>query len=151
MSTSVEHARVSGRTAAQPVGFGMTHEIVFGGDPEDVLVRTAGTATVDGLSAMGSATVTDPRFRPPLKLLVDHRLLDWRQMTADDVRLRAERLLDREAHLLVGCRLAIVPHGTAGFGVVRMLWGQVEADVRLDFGVFATIEEARAWLADARV
>lgn len=151
MTTFVEKASVSGRhTTIAAATSGLTYEVVFGGEgPEDVLVRTAGAATVAALSAMGSAVVHDPRFRPPLKMLIDHRRLDWRSMTAEDIRLRAERVLDAEAPRLAGCTLAIVAHDAAGFGIARMLWSQVEADAQIDFAVFATIEEARSWLAGA--
>jgi hypothetical protein len=135
---------------AEPVYAGMTHEVTFDCEPEELLVTTFGTASVEGLSAMARTVFADPRFRPPMKILIDHRGLDWREMSADDIRLRAERLLDEEADLLIGCRLAIVPHGTAEFGIVRMMWAHIETEIAFDLGIFATIEEARAWLSSAR-
>jgi hypothetical protein len=128
----------------------MTFDVAFDGDPEDMLVTTYGAASVDGLTEMARTALGDPRFRPPMRILVDHRGLDWRAMSGDDVRLRADRVLDQEAHLLAGSRLAIVPHGPAEFGIVRMLWGHIEAEIAFDLGIFATIEEARSWLAERR-
>ncbi len=125
----------------------MTFDVAFDGDPEDLLVTTHGNASVDGLSEMARTAFADPRSRRATRILIDHRGLDWRTMTADEIRLRAERLLDEEAHLLVGRRLAIVPSGPAGFGVVRMMWSHIETDIAFDLGIFGTIEEARAWLA----
>lgn len=137
--------------AGGPVYADMTFEVTFDGDgPEDLLVTTYGFASVEGLSEMARTAFADPRYREAMRILIDHRGLDWRHMSADDVRLRAERLLDEEAHLLVGCRLAIVPHGPAEFGVVRMMWAHIEQDIAFDLGIFATIEEARGWLADDR-
>ena len=64
-------------------------------------------------------------------------------------RLRAAGCVyaEDEAHLLVGCRLAIVPQGAAEFGVVRMMWAHIEPEIAFDLGIFGTAEEARPSLA----
>ena len=130
----------------------MLHEIRFCGEPdeiEDVHVTTFGTASVDGLAAMAQAGFDDPRFRPGARILIDHRHLDWRRMSSDDIRLRAERMAAEEAPLLAGCRVAIVARGPAEFGVVRMLLTYAELDTDVELDIFPTLEQARAWLAAA--
>ncbi|HKI92104.1 MAG TPA: hypothetical protein VJ986_07365 [Gaiellaceae bacterium] len=126
----------------------MLHVIRFGGDPEDIVLRTFGTASVDGLAAMAQAGLRDPRFRRGMRVLIDHRHLDWRQMTTDDIRLRAERMASEDAPLLEGCRVAIVARGPAEFGVIRMLLTYAELDIDVDMEIFVTLEQARAWLDD---
>lgn len=127
----------------------MLHEIRFGGEPEDVVLQTFGTASVDGLAAIARAGLRDPRFQPGLRVLIDHRHLDWRQMTTDDIRLRAERMAVEERLLFAGCRVAIVARGPAEFGVIRMLLTYAELDVDVDMEIFVTLEEARAWLCES--
>jgi len=128
----------------------MLHEIRFCGEPddiEDVHVSTFGAANVNGLAAMARAGLSDPRFRPGARILIDHRHLDWRQMTSDDIRLRADRMASEEAPLLEGCRIAVVARGPAEFGVIRMLLTYAGLDAGVEMEIFVTLEQARAWLA----
>ena len=123
-------------------------EIRFGGDPEDVLETAWGIATPAGLLAANAALLADERFRPGLRILVDHTNLDWSAMSGADMRVRAEQLR-RLNGPLAGGRVATVTRGTVDFGLQRMSDGLVDGDLTFARRVFSTFEDARAWLREA--
>jgi hypothetical protein len=119
------------------------------GDPEDLLVTTWGMATPDGIRAYRQAINTHNRLRPGLLILIDHRRLDWSQMSTAEIRKQSE-LFPQDAERLGPASLAVVMGSTVDFGLMRMLHGQIPGDVQLQAAVFYSIEEARAWLAERR-
>ena len=60
----------------------MEHSIEFGGNPVDVIVTTSGDASPAGFRRMIEDLVTDPRYRPPMRVLVDHTALDTASLTS---------------------------------------------------------------------
>src|SRR5207244_5324682 len=82
-------------------------ELTWGGDPEDLLVTTAGVATPEGILAYRRAINEDERLRPGLLILVDHRALDWSQMTTPQIRTQSE-LFPRDAERLGAATIAVV-------------------------------------------
>jgi hypothetical protein len=119
------------------------YAVAWGGDPEDVFVTASGVASLEGLRAMTAAVITDPRFRPGQRCLLDYRRLDWSAMTVDDLRRRADAVVALH-HQLAGCRIAIVVSGPAAYGVQRMM--QAFREVPFDTDAFYTLEDARDWL-----
>ncbi|MGD0165672.1 MAG: hypothetical protein ABSC51_00055 [Gaiellaceae bacterium] len=126
----------------------MEFEIIWGGDPEDVYIRTRGVATVEGFSAWLEEGLSDPRKRPGLRVLVDHRQLDTSGMSVEDVERRVE-IAAREEPRFSDVHVAVVVRRDVDFGVLRMLESLFEArpELRSIVRVFRSIEKARHWLA----
>lgn len=123
----------------------MEHEILWGGDPEDVLVVCSGRATVDELDAWVRELLADPRFAEGLRILVDHRLSDWTGMTTSDLRRRAD-LLAGNAERIGRQRVAWVVGRRVELGLGRMLQAFAGDRLLVSGHLFDDIEEARAWL-----
>jgi hypothetical protein len=126
----------------------MEFEIIWGGDPEDVCIRTRGVATVEGFSAWLLEGLNDPRKRSGLRVLVDHRQLDTSGMRYKDVERRVE-IAAREKPRFSDAHVAVVVGREVEFGVLRMLESLFEArpELRSILRIFRSIDEARAWLA----
>ena len=126
----------------------MESEIIWGGAPEDVRVRTSGVATVEGFSSWLLEGLSDPRMRPGLRVIVDHRLLDTSGMRYEDVERRVE-IAAKEAPRFADIHIAVVVGREVEFGILRMLESLFEArsELRSILRVFRSIEEARSWLS----
>jgi hypothetical protein len=118
--------------------------------PADVIVRTAGVATLDGLDRWTRAVLRDERRRPGMRLLVDHRRLDWSGFSREDALRRVDAVLaaldDAQASAI-----AVVLGSPLAYGLQRMMQaysadGAERAGVR--FGAFQSIEEAERWLEE---
>ncbi len=122
-------------------------EIVWGGKPEDVRMIASGKADADGLIAAGERLHSDSNFRPGLRVLVDHRQVDWSHMTEDDVRRTVDLLAVNPAPEIMYC--AMVMGRPVDYGIARMRQHYVEArsELSLELRVFTTLEDARDWLA----
>ena len=123
----------------------MECEIHWGGDPEDVHVVASGRATVDELDAWVQEVLADPRFRPGLRVLVDHRLADLTGLTPDDLAHRAD-LLARDAERIGHHRVAWVATRKVDFGLGRVLDALIRDRTRFDTELFDDVDAARAWL-----
>jgi hypothetical protein len=121
------------------------HTIEFrqGGKP-DAVITTHGTATPDGLNAYLTDLAADPRWKQGMTLLIDHRALDWSDITTADLRARAHRVatMPEAAH---PTHVALVVGETVAFGLMRMF--STFVDDHIERGVFYDIAEAYAWLA----
>ena len=118
--------------------------------PEDLLLTTRGIASAEGIAAYRQAINADARLRPDILILVDHRELDWSQMTSPQIRTESS-VFQRDARPLGNATMAVVMGSTLDFGLMRMLHSQIPADVEIERAVFYSIEDARAWLAQRRV
>jgi len=125
------------------------HEITWGGDPEDVIVTTWGTATIEGLNAWVQEGLADPRYRPGLRVLIDQRKLDWSELSLKDVQQRIELFVSETARL-DHARAAVVMGAPVDFGIARMEQAYVELhpELKFEIGVFLSIEKAREWLRE---
>jgi hypothetical protein len=124
------------------------YEVVWGGDPEDVLITTSGDASVEQLHAAVVEAVADPRFHQGMKVLMDHTQTRWWALSNDDIRLRAA--LIRADALRVGRqRVAFVVGSPVDFGIGRMLHSLVEGGVEFDAKVFDSLSAGRDWLRRA--
>lgn len=116
----------------------------------DIVVRTAGIATVAGLDEFTRAAVADERRRPGMRVLIDHRALDWTDFSREDVFARSEAL---RAYLFEAevSAVAVVLGSSLGYGLQRMMQahtGDAAERASVRFGAFRTIDEAEEWLAD---
>jgi hypothetical protein len=124
----------------------MEYEITWGGEVEDVHVTTAGLASQEGLTAYTREVLNDSRWRPGMRLLTDHRELDWSALSPSDLRERVDTVL-RERERLGPARLAVVVGRKLEYGFQRMMMAYSEEQRGdTEIGVFYTVEDARAWL-----
>ena len=124
----------------------MEYQIIWGGDPEDLMMVTSGDASVEELDAMIQEAMADARFRHGMKVLLDHTALRLWAMSNDDVERRAG-LVKRDARLLGSQRVAFVTGSPVDYGIGNMLRG-LTSDTELDVGVFDSVGAAREWLRD---
>jgi hypothetical protein len=122
------------------------YQIIWGGDPEDLMVVTSGDASVEELDAMVQEAMADARFRHGMKILLDHTALRLWAMSNEDVGRRAD-LVKRDSQLLGAQRVAFVTGSPVDFGIGRMLQG-LTAGTGLDAAVFDSVAAARQWLRD---
>ena len=122
----------------------MTWEIVFGGDPEDVLITSHGLATVEGLHASAEEAMAHPSFRPGLRAIIDETDLDWRAMSAADLRRRTD-LIPQYLERVGDLRLAIVSPHTVDVGIHRQM-DAYAGGFPFEWTIVRTLAEARAWL-----
>ena len=124
----------------------MEYAIVWDGDwPEDVRVETSGPVAVGDLDTMLSELLADPRFRPNLRILLDHSRASWAALDGGDVRRRAE-LIHAQADRIGPQRIAFVVDGRVDLGVARLLQAYTMVDVPFEAKMFPTVAAAREWL-----
>jgi hypothetical protein len=116
------------------------------GDPEQLLVTASGIADLDGLEDWLQAVLADPRWQPPMRVLIDYRLLDWGQMTAAEVEERVE-VISHYSDRIGASRVALVTSRSLDFGLLRMKEAQLEGRVSYEIRVFRSMDDARQWLA----
>jgi hypothetical protein len=126
----------------------MQYEIRWGGVWEDVLVTTTGKVTVEQLDAWVQEVLADPRFRPNLRVIVDHRLAEWDHLTVGELRRRID-ILVRDADRIGHQRGAWVVGRPVDFGIGRMLQAFAEGRWRVEWRICSDLDAARAWLQHA--
>jgi hypothetical protein len=125
-----------------------TIEFVDGGGAEDVVVRTSGRGILSGFTAYLNELVSDPRYRPGMTILVDHTALDASGLATADARTFAGVVADL-GDRIAGTAISCVAPSAVMYGISRAFEAYAEAS-GLRTRVFATVDEARAWLADAK-
>jgi len=127
----------------------MEYEIVWGGDPEDASVTTWGTATLEGLSTWVQEGLSDPRYRPGMRIPVDYSRLDWSGISQEDVHKRVEHFAKTVIPAGRACA-AVVMREPVDFGIARMVQAYVELhrELEIEIAVFLSIEDAREWLRE---
>lgn len=125
----------------------MEYELIWGGDPEDARVNTSGVATIEGLNAWVQEGLSDSRYRPGMRILVDHSQLDWGNMSLEDIYRRIE-LFARDAAYFGKACAAIVMRAPADYGIAKMEQAYIELRPELDIKieVFFSIDDAREWM-----
>lgn len=126
----------------------MEYTIVWGGDPEDVLIVTSGDASVADLLRTVQDGIDDPRFRDGLKVLFDHTLTRWWALSNEEIRLLADQLA-AEAPRLGTHRVAAVVGGPLDEELAQMLRRLSDGRLPFDVHVFRSRDDARAWLRSA--
>jgi hypothetical protein len=122
----------------------MDFELQWGGDPEDLLVTASGIATVEDFVPLKTA-IADPRWRPPMRVLLDFRQVDWSRMSAADVERRVG-LLVQNTDRIGRCYTAVAVTRDLDYGMVRMQQALSERRVPYELEVFRSVDEARGWL-----
>jgi hypothetical protein len=127
----------------------MKHETTWGGDHEDAYVSASGICSVEEMRDHRQELISDPRFRSGMRVLIDHRLVDWSRMTPADVPDVVEMLVQSTGSFGV-TYCAMVMGKPVDFGIVRMHQQYAEADpnLQVEFRVFSTVEDARRWFAE---
>jgi hypothetical protein len=122
-------------------------DVTWGGDPEDLLIRTSGPATVPELNTMVAQVLADPRFRPGLKVLLDHREAGFTGFTTAHLRSRADQAAWQ---LQQGrpSRVALVFGRDLYLVVGRLLESFISARTSIAIKTFRTLDDARVWLRE---
>lgn len=125
----------------------MSHEIRWGGDPEDLTVVFSGVVSTAELLGVFDEIRAAPSYHGSLRIIQDHRATDWSGVTSEEIRRRAEAIVTAtrpaEQH-----RVAVVVDRKLGFGLMRMREAHIAGRVATTDGVFYDLESARAWLQD---
>jgi hypothetical protein len=110
-----------------------------------VTVRTSGSLSVEGVRAYLDELVSHPRWRPGTPVLVDHRALDVREISAEEIRTIADDVA-RMAARIAGSRNATLVSGPLAYGLARMWETLTQHRVDSTLRVFDDPVAARAWL-----
>jgi hypothetical protein len=121
------------------------YEILWDGDPEDVLVTTSGNASVDDLHSWVREGMADPRFRQDLKVIVDHTNMRWWALSNDEIERRAG-LIRADAESVGRQRVAFVVGSPVDYGLTQMLRSLIATASLIQLEVFDTMVAARDWL-----
>jgi hypothetical protein len=122
-------------------------EISWDGDPENVRVTTSGKVTVEALDEWVQAALADPRYRPGMLVLADHRNSDWAHLTTDQVRRRVD-LIALDADRIVGHRVAWVVGKKIDYATGLLMQAFGAGRINFEWEVFDDIDRARAWLRE---
>ena len=123
----------------------MEYQVVWGGDPEDLMVTTSGDASVDELHEWVQEALADPRFRHNLRILIDHRQTRWWALSNDEIRRRAS-LVAADRQRIGPQRIAAVVGSPIDDALGAMIRSLIEGRVEFELEIFDTLEAARAWL-----
>jgi hypothetical protein len=122
----------------------MEYRIEFGGDPQDVTLTTSGEADLHTFRKMNDELTSDSRFRPGMKILVDHSELDVSPLTSDEIRGIADSV-SQAGDMFGEASIAIVAPQTSTFGVARQS-ASLAAVPGLRVGTFGLRANALEWL-----
>lgn len=115
------------------------HSIRFVENADEVLVTTSGEVSLDGLDAIVTDLLADPRYHPGMTVVFDHSHLDWQTLYADDL-VRRLHLALKEADLIGPRRIAVVTQDP------RIGEATVVRSNDPVWQAFETLGDARVWL-----
>jgi hypothetical protein len=124
------------------------YTIEFGGEPQDVTIKTSGQANAEGLIGFVTDLVASSQYQRGMTILVDHTGLDASTLTATDVRALADAVL-RLDDQIGASKVAIVVPNPLTYGFARMYELQAEA-AQVRSSVFYSLSDALAWLERQR-
>ena len=125
----------------------MDFEISFIDDAQIAVVKTSGRATIEGFDAFLEAVTSDPRWRPGMSILSDHSELDVAHISSQDIESIVSFRLSRADELGDGC-LALVANTPLKYGLSREFEAYGEVVLPLRTRIFATTDDALAWLRE---
>jgi hypothetical protein len=121
----------------------LEYTIEFGGDPERVTITTSGRADRETIDRFMEEVAADPRFRPGMPVLGDHRALDVTSLSSDDVKALGASASKLAEDVTASVFAVVVPDALA-FGLTRMAEAHINPQLRI--GIFYSLDEALAWL-----
>jgi hypothetical protein len=124
----------------------MKFTIAFGGAPQDVTIMLSGVATPEGFRRFIDARLSDARFRAGPLILLDASFLDTSQMSEAMLQQAIEPLIENERNYPPLALAIVAPDArTCSDAVLTRahLGGSTS-----NRGVFASVEEAVAWLKE---
>ena len=123
----------------------MEFEIAFvDGEVTNVHVTVSGELTVEGNQAWLEQLVTDPRWRPGMRVLLDGTALRPGDFVGRHLQAVAEPIVGHGADWGPGFCAAVVDDPTV-FGLIRM-WQVATREMEWQTEVFHSRAAARAWL-----
>ena len=114
--------------------------------PFDVIAKTSGVVTVDGLKQGRERLYVDPRLRPGAKILLDHADLEG-SLTADELRTVASASSDAFLERQIGYCAIVVPRAFT-YGLTRMWHAYLTARVWERTTVVMSVEKAHEWIEE---
>lgn len=129
----------------------LEYKLTWGGDgPEDLAVTTSGKVTIQGLDEWVQTVLADARYKPNLRVLIDHRNAQWDHLTVGEVRERVD-LLTRDEKRIGHHRVAWLVGRSVDFGIGRMMEAFSDGKLQIATCIFRDVEAARAWLLEPDV
>ena len=122
----------------------MPYRYAIDPDRDLLVVRGWDTLALDEVQEGALDTLSDPAFRPGLRILVDYTRLRRYDLPLQDVRRLAD-FLHRHRDAIGAARIAMVAPADAVYGVGRM-WSSLQPEWAAEVAFFRTLEEGAAWL-----
>lgn len=123
----------------------MEHELLFGPAADELRIRVTGLATVDGFLRMIDEGIGDPRWRPPMRALLDYTDLDMSALSAEQMRQVAAHATAFDAQL-AGARVAVLAPRALAYGLARLSAAAAQLTTA-EVQVFGERDAAESWLA----
>lgn len=123
----------------------MKFEINFTELPEYVYIQTEGKASVSGFRELLTALVENPAWTTGAKQIVDHRKLETRKLTSEDM-WKIKDIVETHAKKLGYGYCAFVVKETLGYAFSRMYELIGGDEIHQKVKVFYAIDEAAKWL-----
>jgi hypothetical protein len=122
----------------------MEYELQVGDGPFQVILTTAGAASVKVFTQPSELLRTDPRIADGMNMLFDHSRLDLSEVTTEQVRTIAGNTGGEYQGR--GGRIAIVLPEPASFGLGRMWQSLTGEDISARTRVVTSVETSYEWL-----
>lgn len=111
-----------------------------------VTIIAEGLITDDELRCYRIDLTSDPRFRPGMRILSDHRSVEKHRLSIEGAYQAMKENQQLESKLK-DCRQAIVTSSDLHYGMTRMYIAMM-SETFPNIRVFREMEEAQAWLFD---
>lgn len=121
----------------------------WGGSPQDVTIRTSGTASAADAVVLFRNLSEDERYRSGLKILVDQTELQAVDYSPDGLQTQIEYIVSMKAKAkLQPVYCAIVVPKPDVYGTARIWEAEVGGIAKATTRLFRNTEDALAWLRD---
>lgn len=121
----------------------------WGGSPQDVTIRTSGTASAADAVVLLRDLLEDERYHAGLKILIDHTELQAVKYSPDELQTQIEYVVSMKAKaMLQPVYCAMVVPEPAAYGTVRIWEAEVGGVAKVTTRLFRSAEDALTWLRD---
>ena len=121
----------------------------WGGSPQDVTIRTCGTASAAAAIVLLHDLSEDERYHAGLKILIDHTELQAVKYSPDELQTQIEYVVSMKAKaMLQPVYCAMVVPEPAAYGTARIWEAEVGGVAKATTRLFRNTEDALAWLRD---